>query len=161
MLGRISKQWKKLSGGGGAFFHVASSKENEWHDHCETGAGSWCKYQVDLINKTSSYKPGPGLPGDVIKHIKPILTDLTKDELLEKCLHGKTQNQNESFNGTIWNRLPTSTYVGREQFEIGVYDAVAHFNVGSKAAVLVFEKLGMRPGMHMMQGCATKNVLRR
>ena len=97
----------------GAFFHVASSKENEWHDHCETGAGSWCKYQVDLVNKTSSYKPGPGLPGDVIKHIKPILTDLTKDELLEKCLHGKTQNQNESFNGTIWNRLPKSTYVGR------------------------------------------------
>ena len=144
----------------GAFFHVASSKENEWHDHCETGAGSWCKYQVDLVNKTSSYKPGPGLPGDVIKHIKPILTDLTKDELLEKCLHGKTQNQNESFNGTIWNRLPKSTYVGREQFEIGVYDAVAHFNVGSKAAVLVFEKLGMRPGMHMMQGCATKNAKR-
>ena len=62
----------------GAFFHVASSKENEWHDQCETGAGSWCKYQVDLVNKTSSYKPGPALPGDVSKHIKPILTDLTR-----------------------------------------------------------------------------------
>ena len=41
-----------------------------------------------------------------------------------------------------------------------MYDAFAHFNVGSIAAVLVFEKLGMRPGMHMMQGCATKNAKR-
>ena len=38
----------------GAFFHVASHVEklpdgtvisNEWHDHCERGAKSWCKFQ--------------------------------------------------------------------------------------------------------------------
>lgn len=144
----------------GAFFHVASSKNNVWHDHCEPGPDSWCKYQVDLVNKTSTYKPGPGLKEDVIKHIKPILNDLSRDDLLEKCLHGKTQNQNESFNGTIWNRIPKTTYVGKQQFEIGVYDAVAHFNVGSKAAVLIYEKLGMRPGMHMLQGSVTKDVNR-
>ena len=33
--------------------------------------------------------------------IKPIYSNLGKDSELEKCLHGKTQNTNESFNGLI------------------------------------------------------------
>ena len=145
----------------GSFFHVCSSKDKQWHDHCEAGPNSWCRYQVDLVNNTNTYKPGPGLPGDIITHIKPILADLTTDSLLLKCLHGKTQNQNESFNGTIWNRLPKGTYVGLLQLEIGVYDAVAHFNIGSKAAVLIYEKLGIRPGLNMIQGCMAKNTARK
>ena len=70
----------------------------KWHDHCQPD--SWCKYQVDFAKKTNTYKPGPGLPGDIIKHVKPILVDLTNEELLNKCLHGMTQNANECSNGT-------------------------------------------------------------
>ena len=29
-----------------------------------------------------------------------------------KCLHGKTQNSNESYNGMIWNRVPKAHHVG-------------------------------------------------
>ena len=36
----------------------------------------------------------------------------------------------------------------------------AHFNTGSKAAVLIFEKHGMRPGQHMLKGCFRKNKSR-
>ena len=97
-----------------------------------------------MVNKLV-HKPGPGLPADIIKHVKPILVDLTKEELVNKCLHGMTQNPNESFNGTIWNRVPKVTYVGLRQFEIGVYDAVAHFNIGSKAAILVMKSWGYAP----------------
>ena len=43
---------------------------------------------------------------DIIKHVKPISADLSSDALLEKYLHELTQNQNESFNGTVWNRIP-------------------------------------------------------
>ena len=46
------------------------------------------------------------------------------------------------------------------QLEIDAFDAVADFNVGSKAAVLIYEKLGMFPGMNMLKGCLTKNMLR-
>ena len=46
----------------------------------------------------------------------------------KKCLHGLTQNQNESFNGTIWNRIPIGTYVGLRQLEIGVYDMQLHIS---------------------------------
>ena len=28
----------------------------------------------------------------------------------KKCLHGKTQSQNESFNSTIWERAPKINY---------------------------------------------------
>ena len=53
------------------------------------------------------YKSGPGLPLSIVmEHLKPIYTDLSSDDLLSKCLHGKTQNQNEAFNKIIWERVP-------------------------------------------------------
>ena len=85
------------------------------------------------------------------------VSPLTNDELLGKCLHGRTQNQNESFNNTVWLRAPKGTYVGLQQLEIAVFDAVSHFNIGSKAAVLTYEKLGIRPGNNMIAGCIKKN----
>ena len=78
-----------------ALFHVSSSEKNNYHVHCPPGADSWCTYQVDVATKTNHYKPGKGLPLDAIKLIKPIFTELSDDNLLMKCLHGKTQNQNE------------------------------------------------------------------
>ena len=76
-------------------FHVASHGQkppdgtvirNEWHDHCERGAKGWCKFQQDISNKSKTFTPGPGLPEDIIKHVKPILAYLSSDAL--KCLHG-------------------------------------------------------------------------
>ena len=56
------------------------------------------RYQSDKVTGQSTYKPGSGLPLSVIKHLKPIYSELSNDDLLKKCLHGKTQNQNESLN---------------------------------------------------------------
>ena len=77
----------------------------------------------------------PVLPLDVIKHVKPIYAELSLENLLSKRLHGKTQNQNESFNALIWERLPTSTYFSMTQLKFGSYDAVEHFNIGKKKAL--------------------------
>jgi len=136
-----------------AYLHVASSATNSWHDHCPDGASSWCQFKKDKAMGTKLYKPGKGLPTSITCKIKPIFDDLTKNELLEKCLHGRTQNQNESFNGMIWERIPKVTYVALNLFRLGVYDAVAHFNIGWKASILVFEKLSIVPGRY-----CTKNV---
>ena len=100
---------------------------NEWHDHCERVAKSWCKFQQDISSKTKTYTSGPGLPDDIIKHVS-ILADLSSDALLEKCLHGLTQNPNESFNSTIRNRIPIGTYVWLRQQEISVYDMQLHIS---------------------------------
>ena len=55
---------------------------------------------------------------------------LSSDELLSKCLHAKTQNNNESLNGNIWKRCPTDIYVGRTTPTMGVAAAVISFNDG-------------------------------
>ena len=75
----------------GAFFHVASHVKKLpdgtviSNDHCERGVKSWCKFQQDISNKTTTYTSGPGLPEDIIKHVKPILADLSSDALLENA----------------------------------------------------------------------------
>ena len=139
-------------------FHVSSSSKNNWHDHCPTGTLSWCRYQRDKATGQSTYKPGPGLPQKlVISHVKPIYSDLSQDSLLEKCLHGKTQNQNESFNATIWERLPKTQYVSLTQLRYGTYDAVSNFNIGRKSSVLTYEKLHMIPGRYTTKGCKIRN----
>ena len=39
----------------------------------------------------------------------------------------------------IWHRVPKYTYVGQQTFEAGVYDAVAHFNIGNFATLRIFK----------------------
>ena len=124
--------------------HVASSKTNDYHSaYCPAGKDSWCVFQQDCANGTNRYKPGPGLPQSVIQHVKPIFKDLSSESLLEGCLHGKTQNQNEAFNEIIWERIPKKKFVTLPQLRFGIFDAVSNFNIGRKASVLTFEKLGM------------------
>ena len=156
-VGDLEKMKKAIHA---SLFHVASSEENNWHDHCPDGKESWCAFKSDKANGTSTYKPGKGLPLSVVKYVKPIYHELSDDKLLEKCLHGKTQNQNEAFNGMVWNRIPKSTYVGADQFNLGVYDAVANFNIGRKASLKVLEKLGCKDGKYTVNGCRNSNEKR-
>ena len=85
------------------------------------------------MNNTNLYKPGVRIAPDVIKEVKPIYADLTKEVDLSKCLHGLTQNANESFNAMIWERVPKSCYCGINKVKLAVYDAVGIFNYGCKA----------------------------
>ena len=43
---------------------------------------------------------------------------ISKDSELEKRLHGKSQNAKESFNGTIWERIPKMTFVTLPNLEL-------------------------------------------
>ena len=56
--------------------------------------------------------------------------NLSRSELLEKCLGGFTQNNNESLNGSVWKLLPKTSFSGIHVFKIGVYIALAVFNDG-------------------------------
>ena len=80
-------------------------------------------------------------------------------------MHGKTQNANESFNGTIWERIPKNTFVTLPNLEFGVYDGVAHCNIRMKASVLIYEKLNFVPAVYMLnlvnQQASQKSKLRR
>lgn len=45
----------------------------------------------------------------------------------------------------VWQRIPKEVYVGREILEMGLYDAVAHFNMGTSAVLKLFYALGIPP----------------
>jgi hypothetical protein len=45
----------------------------------------------------------------------------------------------------IWNRIPKNMFVGFDLLGFGVYDAVAHFNIGAEAAVNIFKEVNLEP----------------
>ena len=126
-----------------SMFHLACSDSNNYHDYCPKTPDSWCQYQLDAINKTNLYTPGAGISEDVIFAIKLVYADLTKADILQKCLHGLMQNPNESFNSTIWERPPKTVYCGLDSLELAVYDAVAIYNYGRKATIDILKHLNL------------------
>ena len=60
----------------------------------------------------------------------------------------------------IWNRIPKTKYCSHAQLELGVYDAIANFNIGFKSSVLIYEELGICPGNFMLKGCHRHNQKR-
>ena len=158
-VGDLSKMKKAVAA---VLCHVSAPADKPfYHENCPEGGDSWCRYQADKVNSTSTYIPGPGLPEDVFKHIKLIFEELSNDNLLSKCLHGKTQNQNESYNATVWDRIPKTTFVELKTFEIGVYDAVAHFNIGNTATILIYKAMNINPGYYTIVGCDEANSSRK
>ena len=84
--------------------HCSEAKTKDLQRHyCPRMKESWCRYQSDIITGKTTYKHKPLLPEIVSNEIKHIFSykDLGNEELLSKCLHGKTQNTNESINNVI------------------------------------------------------------
>lgn len=131
------------------YFHKMSSDANPSHGLCPPGPNSWCKYNNSLHNG-SKYKHKHSIAPAIMEVIKPIFRDLSSDDLLKKCLHGRSQNMNESLNHLSWCRIPKSTFVGLDTLQLGVLDAVACYNEGNIVKGSVFEKLGINPGVHMI-----------
>ena len=102
-----------------SLYHVS-----DYHERCPKTNDIWCQFQKDKIDGTDLYKNKHGLPIGIRKERLPIYHALTKPELLKKCLHGKTQNANESSNGMIWNRIPKATHVGINNLSLGVWHEV-------------------------------------
>ena len=60
----------------------------------------------------------------------------------------------------IWTRVPKTVFVGTSVFQLGVYDAVAHFNIGTKATIQIVKALGMNPGAFCVAGVREDDQLR-
>ena len=66
---------------------------------------------------------------------------------------GKNQNANEILNGTLWKCAPKNSLVAVPDLEISVCRAVAHFNIGMKASVLIIDKRNFASNVYMLKGC--------
>ena len=144
-----------------SLFHcIAKADTPHMHVHCPDGKDSWCRFKKDKAANTNTYRPSKGLPLNVIKEVKPVYVRLSQDSLLEQCLHGKTQNQNESLNGMIWERAPKVTFVGSGIIETASYDAIAHFNIGTDASRRILKELGIEAGEHTKNACKRLDLKR-
>jgi len=56
--------------------------------------------------------------------------DLSRDNLLTRCLGGYTQNANESFNATVWRLAPKHLHCGWKIIEIAAFLTAGMFNDG-------------------------------
>ena len=82
---------------------------------------------------------------------------MSDDVLLSKCLHGATQNVNESLNQIIWLKCPKAIYVERPTLEIGVYSAVLQYNEGPQALIHVLNHFEFSSGLYFNQGVSHRN----
>lgn len=134
------------------YFHLLSSNDDPSHGLCPKGEISWCKYNKAIANDESyDHDKHLHLPQAIMEDIKPIFRDLAAPDLLKRCLHGGTQNPNESLNSVIWSRVPKSTFVMKTTLELGVYEAIATFNKGYIVRCLILEKLGVSPGNNLVR----------
>ena len=122
------------------------ANEGERHKYCPRAQNSWCKWWLDVLNGTKKYKRNVNLPLAIKRELEPIFYDLCKDELLKKCLHGQTQNENESLNSVIWKKSPKTVFVSKKVLEIAVCSAVIEFNDGCCGIVKVLNDLGLSNG---------------
>jgi len=133
--------------------HYSSTDEKPCHSRCPTGVESWCTWQRasakgELASFKHDYKP---LPPDVLTAIKPIYEDLSKDTLLERCLGGFNQNNNESYNQLIWKISPKIIPSGSITVELAAYIAACVFNEGSITLLQMLQSMGVSSGPNAHQ----------
>lgn len=53
----------------------------------------------------------------------------------------------------IWQWVPKEVFVGRDVLELGLFDAVAHFNMGTQTVLQLYEALRIPSGKYTEEGC--------
>ena len=119
----------------GTLNHSFSTDANPTHTLCPHGPKSWCFYNKALalhrIPKTHKTRIHTQLDKKLLwPHLKPIYKRLTDTKLLESCLMKGTQNSNESFHHTVWEKLPKTQLYSLQRCEFGLLSAVGEFNFG-------------------------------
>ena len=146
---------------GAILWHSTEFESSDYrHRFCPQGKDSWCKWQRSKSIVGYKFKEKQGIPLWIHDLLKPIFQDLSKDELLTKCLHGQTQNCNEALNNMIWTKCPKNVFVERETLEMGVNSAILEFNAGPKGIYKVLNYFNMEPGI-ITQNSSSKKLAKR
>lgn len=142
-------------------YHKISTDEKPQHDRCPPGTNSWCSWQKSKsMNTLHEYTHKPALLQQVFDAVKPIYEELSKDDLLSRCVGGYTQNSNESFNSVVWSLAPKSTSSGKNVLDIAVNIAVCMFNDGLNSIMKIMEVLGFEIGTYCYNFCTSVDARR-
>lgn len=120
--------------------HATSTDANPNHEYCPKGKESYCFYNKTLANNKvpashKGMKVWCTLDAAEKEKVMHIYEDLTSDELLQKCLSGKTQNPNESIHQKVWNKLPKIKHHGLKSAEYSAAQTVVEHNLGYEYAM--------------------------
>ena len=134
--------------------HCFSADDRPRHELCPTGADSWCFFQEALAKHQV---PGPHdklvhTPLNEKKltpHLMPIYERLSEDQLLSRCVSGKTQNANECLHSLIWARCAKDHFASRKRVQSAVATAAREFNFGAAASQDTANFFGFETGHHM------------
>ena len=95
------------------FYHRISTDQLPLHHLCPPGPSSWCKWQRAVSKKeVTEYKHPQCWSEELQDALKLIYQQLSNDELLERCVGGFTQNNNESYHSIVWQLAPKSRFCG-------------------------------------------------
>ena len=140
------------------FEHIASSDDDPMHDNCDP---IFCKFQLAIASGEEYFHDEHfHLPRVVMDKVKDVFDDLSKEDLLEKVAHGKTQNANECANSTVWNLLSKNGFANRRLVELTGYMAICLYNDGKIAVMDVLSSLGVPIGKEMLKRCKAMDRLR-
>ena len=114
----------------GRCFTTLSSQTAVHSTSCPSGQRSWCKFNRALANSEPSPPHSLTIHPDIVPPLKKVFERLFHPTLMERCVLGETQNQNESSNSTIWQHCPKTKFCSATTVEITVNLAVISFNSG-------------------------------
>lgn len=134
------------------FYHKGSTDKDPKHEFCPLGPDFWCKFQKAVAQGTDkNYKHPPEIAPAILSEIKIVFERLSTPDLLSKCLGGRTQNANESFNNVLWNFAPKTEFVGLQTLEVAASLACITFTTGYKGILHLMHRLGIKPGKNALQ----------
>ncbi|GBP63900.1 hypothetical protein EVAR_39562_1 [Eumeta japonica] len=126
--------------------HIYSTKEKPQHVNCPICVDSWCKWQKCSKSSPRNEDLAPLFDEEIKEHLLPIYVYLSKDDLLERCLGGHTQNVNESFKATVWRLSPKHLQSGLKVVEISAYIAAGIFDEGFSSVLRIMNLLNLTNG---------------
>lgn len=133
--------------------HYSSTLKKPQHEDCPTGKESWCKYQLDIANGTSNYKPAKyPIPPAIQKLVKPIFDKLGNKAFLECCKKISSSNPNEAFHNVLWGLAPKERFCSPQELKLAVWISVCHYNSGfTWTYINLLNEMGIEITKSMMQ----------
>ena len=136
--------------------YIADDTKSLKQQHARCPKNGWCKYWTDQKN----YNPRKRLPMVFRGELEPIFKDLSSESLLNRCLLGLTQNQNESINNVLWRFCAKITFIGRGKLEMGVCETIGKFNSGAGFSADLIERLCVEPGSNTIDSLKAQDTAR-
>lgn len=114
-------------------FHCMSTDAKPMHSKCPEGEFSWCFYnRAKASNKAQQMHKSmkTRLSEVVVEKIMPVYQRLASNEILQRCVSGKTQNANEALHSCIWRKCSKDVFVSKKRLELAVRTTVKEHNLG-------------------------------